>query len=48
MKYISLCRLQLRHPYDILQVSEENCHSNILLALKGYGFVDEEEFQFPL
>jgi len=46
MKYISLCRLQLRHPYKILQVSEENCHSNILLTLKGYGFVDEEEEEF--
>jgi len=43
MKYISLCRLQLRRPYKILQVSEENCHGNILLTLKGYGFVDEEE-----
>jgi len=48
MKYISLCR-QLRRPYKILQVSEENCHGSILLTLKGYGFVDEEEeFQFPL
>ena len=49
MKYISLRRLQLRRPYKILQVSEENCHGNILLTLKGYGFVDEEaEFQSPL
>jgi len=43
MKYISLCRLQLRRPYKILQVSEENCHDSILLTLKEYGFVDEEE-----
>jgi len=43
MKYISLCRLQLRRPYKILQVSEKNCHGNILLTLKAYGFMEEEE-----